>query len=60
MASSTASAEKMSITNECIDQASASVSKGSVRNDDPEKSAVAADGVPVDTDKSNWKKPLRF
>ncbi|SLM40557.1 mfs transporter [Lasallia pustulata] len=60
MASSTASAEKLSITNEKIDQASASVTNESVRNDDPEKSAVAADGVPLETEKSNWNKPLRF
>ena len=60
MASSTASAEKMTITHAKIDQASASVTNESGRNDDPEKSAVAADGIPIETDKSNWNKPLRF
>lgn len=60
MAPSTASAENLSITNENIDQASASITNESVRKNDSEKSAVAADGVPVKTKKSNWNKPLRF
>ena len=51
---------KASISSETTDQASASVTRESVRNDDPEKSAAPADGVPVETKKSDWNKPRRF
>ena len=49
MASPGTSAEKMSVTDQRIDQASIPVTDVSVGRDDPEKSAVVLHDVPVET-----------